>query len=71
MNAYLSGITDPYALKAALLTIKATLWAVAVNTVFGIAAAWCLTKYAFKGKKILSTFIDLPVTVSPIIAGLI
>lgn len=69
--AYISAVTDEYAIKAVLLTIRATLWAVAVNTIFGISAAWCLTKYAFKGKKILSTFIDLPVTVSPIIAGLI
>lgn len=71
IGAYVNAVTDEYAIKAAQLTIKATLWAVTVNTVFGIAAAWCLTKFAFKGKKILSTFIDLPVTVSPIIAGLI
>ena len=71
IKAYIDSVTDEYAIKAALLTIRATLWAVAVNTIFGISAAWCLTKFAFKGKKILSTFIDLPVTVSPIIAGLI
>lgn len=69
--AYAEAITDEYAVKAALLTIEATIWAVVINTVFGIAAAWCLTKYSFSGKKLLSTFIDLPVTVSPIIAGLI
>lgn len=68
---YINAVTDQYALKAAWLTIKVTLWAVVVNTILGIAAAWCITKYAFRGKKILSTFIDLPVTVSPIIAGLI
>ena len=71
IDMYISSITDEYAVKAAWLTIRATLWAVLVNTIFGIAAAWCLTKFAFKGKKIISTFIDLPVTVSPIIAGLI
>jgi len=71
ISGYIAAITDSYALKAAWLTIRATLWAVIVNTIFGIAAAWCLTKFAFKGKKIISTFIDLPVTVSPIIAGLI
>jgi sulfate transport system permease protein len=71
IDTYISSITDAYAVKAAWLTIRATLWAVLVNTIFGIAAAWCLTKFAFKGKKIISTFIDLPVTVSPIIAGLI
>ena len=67
----MQAITDEYALKAVLLTVKAAFWAVIINSIFGLAAAWCLTKYAFKGKKILSTFIDLPVTVSPIIAGLI
>lgn len=68
---YVHAITDEYAVKAVLLTLWATLWAVVINTIFGLAAAWCLTKYSFRGKKILSTFIDLPVTVSPIIAGLI
>lgn len=71
IEAYFNAISDSYALKAVWLTIKATLWAVVINTIFGIAAAWCITKYTFKGKKLLSTFIDLPVTVSPIIAGLI
>ena len=71
IGAYLVSVSDEYTIKAAMLTIKATLWAVAVNTILGISAAWCLTKFAFRGKKILSTFIDLPVTVSPIIAGLI
>ena len=71
VGVYRAAVTDPYAVKALLLTLRATLWAVAVNTLFGIAAAWCLTKYAFRGKKIISTLIDLPVTVSPIIAGLI
>ena len=68
---YINAVTDEYAVKAAMLTLEATLFAVVINTVFGIAAAWLITKYAFKGKKLLSTFIDLPVTVSPIIAGLI
>ncbi len=71
IGTYLAAITDTYARKAALLTIEATVWAVVINTLFGLCAAWCLTKFAFRGKKILSTFIDLPVTVSPIIAGLI
>ncbi len=71
ISGYIKGISDEYALKATWLTIEATLISVVVNTIFGLAAAWCITKYAFKGKKILSTFIDLPVTVSPIIAGLI
>ena len=70
-TVYFAKITDIYARKAAWLTVQATLWAVAGNTISGIAAAWCLTKFAFRGKKLISTFIDLPVTVSPIIAGLI
>ncbi|MBQ9347363.1 MAG: sulfate ABC transporter permease, partial [Oscillibacter sp.] len=71
VSAWYAAITDKYAVKAALLTVEATLWAVAVNTLFGLCAAWCLTKFAFRAKKIISTLIDLPVTVSPIIAGLI
>ena len=71
LAAYIKAVRDEYAVKAVLLTIRATIWAVCINTVFGIAAAWCLTKFAFRGKKLLSTLIDLPVTVSPIIAGLI
>ena len=71
IEGYINSVTDEYALKAVWLTLEATLVAVVINTFFGLAAAWCITKFAFKGKKILSTFIDLPVTVSPIIAGLI
>lgn len=68
---YLQAVTDPYAIKAALLTLGATAAALAVNTVTGISAAWCVSKFSFRGKKVLSTLIDLPVTVSPVIAGLI
>ena len=68
---YTNAISDPYAVKAVWLTIQATLWAVIINTVFGLFAAWAVTKFRFRGKKVLTTLIDLPVTVSPIIAGLI
>jgi sulfate transport system permease protein len=71
IKPYLAAITDEYALKSVQLTLEATLWAVGVNTIFGICAAWCITKFNFKGKKIISTLIDLPVTISPIVAGLI
>lgn len=71
INFYLKSITDSYTVKAVLLTLRATLWALLINTLFGLFAAWSLTKFHFKGKKILTTMIDLPVTVSPIIAGLI
>lgn len=68
---YLNAVTDNYTVKALLLTVEATVISVAVNTVFGLFAAWAITKFRFRGKKLLSTLIDLPVTVSPIIAGLI
>lgn len=71
LNVYLEAITDEYALKAVQLTIQATILAVFINTVFGLCAAWCITKFNFRGKKVISTLIDLPVTISPVIAGLI
>lgn len=68
---YIEQITDEYTVKALLLTLRATLWALLINTIFGLFAAWAVTKFHFHGKKVLTTLIDLPVTVSPIIAGLI
>ena len=68
---YKNAIADTYALKALKLTLTATIWAILINTVFGLFAAWALTKFRFHGKKVLMTLIDVPVTVSPIIAGLI
>lgn len=70
-NEYVNTVTDEYTVKAILLTLEATAFALVLNTVFGIFAAWALTKFNFKGKKVISTLIDLPVTVSPVIAGLI
>lgn len=70
-GAFIQAITDEYALKSVKLTLEATLCAVLVNTVFGCCAAWCITKFQFRGKKLVSTLIDLPVTISPVIAGLI
>lgn len=68
---YIEAVTDKYTVKALQLTLLATVCAVLFNTVFGLFAAWTLTKFRFKGKKVLTTLIDVPVTVSPIIAGLI
>lgn len=68
---FLKAVTDEYALKSIGLTVEVTLITVLINTIFGIAASWCLTRFQFKGKKVISTLIDLPLTVSPIIAGLI
>lgn len=69
--AYAETIADDDTISAVLLTLEATVIAVVINTVFGLFAAWAVTKFHFKGKKLLVTLIDLPVTVSPIIAGLI
>lgn len=68
---YKEAVTDKYTVKAIELTLLATVCAVLFNTLFGLAAAWTLTKFRFRGKKLLTTLIDVPVTVSPIIAGLI
>ncbi|MBP3857461.1 MAG: sulfate ABC transporter permease subunit CysW [Ruminiclostridium sp.] len=68
---YFEAISDPDTLSALLLTLEATAFAVVINTVFGVFAAWAISKFRFRGKKLLVTLIDLPVTVSPIIAGLI
>jgi sulfate transport system permease protein len=70
-ETYKEAVTDEYTIKAVLLTVEATISAVLVNTIFGVFAAWAVTKFQFRGKKLLTTLIDVPVTVSPIIAGLI
>jgi len=70
-NTYLAAITDPFARKAMWLTLEATLAAVICNTVFGLAAAWLLTRFSFPGKNMLSSLIDLPFAISPVIAGLV
>lgn len=70
-NLYVESVLDEYTIKALLLTIEATVFAVVINTIFGLFAAWAITKFHFKGKKLLTTLIDIPVTVSPVIAGLI
>lgn len=71
IKVFVASVTDYYALTAIGLTLEVTLIAVVVNTIFGIAASWCITRFQFHGKKILSTLIDLPLTISPVIAGLI
>lgn len=70
-DKYKAAVSDEYTIKAILLTVEATVFAVVINTVFGIFASWTVTKFDFRGKKMLTTLIDLPVTISPIIAGLI
>jgi sulfate transport system permease protein len=68
---YKEAIVEPDALAAIKLTLIAAGISVPLNLVFGVAAAWCIAKFDFRGKSILLTLIDLPFSVSPVIAGLI
>ncbi|MGE7094037.1 sulfate ABC transporter permease subunit CysW [Lysinibacillus sp. NPDC048646] len=68
---YFAAITNPDALSAIKLTLIVVAIAVPLNAIFGVMAAWALTKFNFKGKNLLLTLVDLPFAVSPVIAGLI
>ncbi|WP_415845189.1 sulfate ABC transporter permease subunit CysW [Stutzerimonas zhaodongensis] len=68
---FFTAIFEPDALAALKLTLLAVGISVPLNLVFGVAAAWCVSKYEFRGKSLLVTLIDLPFSVSPVIAGLI
>jgi sulfate transport system permease protein len=67
----LAAITEPDALAAIRLTLLVAVIAVPLNAVFGISASWAIAKFDFKGKGILTTLIDLPFAVSPVVSGLI
>ncbi|HWG70374.1 MAG TPA: sulfate ABC transporter permease subunit CysW [Steroidobacteraceae bacterium] len=69
-GAYVAAIQDPMAWSAVKLTLGVAAIAVPVNLVFGVAAAWAIAKFEFRGKSTLITLIDLPFAVSPVIAGL-
>jgi sulfate transport system permease protein len=69
--AYFRAITSPDALHAIYLTLLAAAVSVPTGTLFGLAAAWSIAKFQFKGKNLLITLIDLPFSVSPVIAGLL
>ncbi len=71
VDVFLAAITEPDALSAIQLTLLAAGISVPLNLVFGVAAAWSITKFDFRGKSVLLTLIDLPFSVSPVIAGLI
>ncbi len=71
VQTYFAAIVEPDALSAIKLTLIAAVIAVPLNLVFGVAAAWAIAKFEFKGKSFLITLIDLPFAVSPVIAGLI
>jgi sulfate transport system permease protein len=68
---YLRNLTDPDTRAAIRLTLTVAAVVVPLNTVFGLAAAWCIAKFEFKGKSFLLTLIDLPLAVSPVIAGMV
>mgnify|MGYP003108467667 CR=1 FL=1 len=71
VGSFFTAILEPDALAALKLTLLAVGISVPLNLVFGVAAAWCVSKYEFRGKSLLVTLIDLPFSVSPVIAGLI
>jgi len=70
-GTYFTALTDPDALSAVSLTLLAAAIAVPLNLVFGVCAAWAIAKFEFRGKHLLITLIDLPFSVSPVIAGLV
>ena len=69
--SFLVAVLEPDAIAALRLTLLAVGISVPLNILFGVAAAWCVSKYEFRGKSLLVTLIDLPFSVSPIIAGLV
>ena len=71
VDVYLAAIVEPDALAAIRLTLVAAAISVPLNCVFGVAAAWAIAKFDFRGKNLLLTLIDLPFSVSPVIAGLV
>ena len=70
-ETYVTALVDPDALSAIKLTLLAAAVSVPLNLVFGVAAAWAIAKFEFRGKQFLITLIDLPFSVSPVIAGLV
>lgn len=70
-QVYLAALVEPDAFAAIRLTLLVAAISVPLNLVFGVAAAWAITKFDFRGKQLLTTLIDLPFSVSPVIAGLV
>jgi sulfate transport system permease protein len=71
LDVYVAAATEPEAVSAIKLTLTAAAIAVPLNVIFGLAAAWAIAKFEFRGKSVLTTLIDLPFSVSPVVAGLI
>src|SRR5690606_11180367 len=69
-TSYLDPLTEPDALSAISLTLLTAAIAVPLNVIFGVAAAWAIARFDFRGKSFLITLIDLPFSVSPVVAGL-
>lgn len=70
-GAYVEALSEPDAQAALRLTLTVAAIAVPLNAIFGVAASWCIAKFAFSGKSLLITLIDLPFSVSPVVSGLI
>jgi sulfate/thiosulfate transport system permease protein len=71
INVFLDALTEADALAAIRLTVLAAAISVPLNLVFGVAAAWCVSRFEFRGKSLLITLIDLPFSISPVVSGLI
>ena len=70
-RVYLAALIDADAIAAIILTLKVAAIAVLLNTTFGVAAAWAVAKFEFRGKNVLITLIDLPFSISPVISGMV
>jgi len=70
-DVYIAALVEPDAVAAVTLTLLAAVISVPLNLVFGVCAAWAVAKHDFRGKQLLITFIDLPFSVSPVVAGLV
>lgn len=71
MEAFTTAITDPDAAAAIRLTLLVAAVVVPANTLFGLAAAWCVTRFRFRGRRLLQVLVGLPFSVSPVISGLV
>jgi sulfate transport system permease protein len=71
VEVYMAAITEPDAVSAIKLTLMVAAISVPLNAAFGVAAAWAITKFEFRGKSLLLTLIDLPFSMSPVVSGLV
>ena len=71
VGVYLAAVSEPDTLSAIKLSLLAAGIAVPLNLIFGVAAAWAVTKFQFRGRSVLTSLIDIPFAVSPVVSGLI